>query len=114
MMTFDLQTFLKNKCTYSLIYGCAESLLLLGHCSSCGEPGATLQLPCLCFSLTWPLLLQSKAQQFWCTGLGGSTAYEILSVQGSNPCLLHWQVDSSLLSHQEVPANFFLNRDQNI
>ena len=56
------------------------SLLLLGLCSSCGELGAPLQLPCLCFSLTWPLSLQSKAQQFWCTGLGGSTAYEILSV----------------------------------
>lgn len=59
-MTFDLQTFFKNKCTYSLIYGCAESLLLLGLCSSCGEPGATLQLPCLCFSLTWASLVAEQ------------------------------------------------------
>ena len=28
--------------------------------------------------------------------------------QGSNPCLLHWQVDSLLLSHQGRPPILFL------
>ena len=28
--------------------------------------------------------------------------------QGSNPCLLHWQVDSLLLRHQESPVHFSL------
>ena len=33
-------------------------------------------------------------------GLSCSTACRILPDQGSNPCLLHWQVDSSPLDHQ--------------
>ena len=39
-------------------------------------------------------------------------ACRILSDQGSNPCLLHWQVDSLPQSHQEVPCSgfFFFNK----
>ena len=36
-------------------------------------------------------------------GLRCSMACGIFSVQGSNPCLLHWQGDSLPLSHQESP-----------
>ena len=36
-------------------------------------------------------------------GLGCSVACGIFLDQGSNPCLLHWQVDSLPLSHQESP-----------
>ena len=36
----------------------------------------------------------------WCTGLSCSVACGIFLDQGSNPCLLHWQVDSLPLSHQ--------------
>ena len=35
--------------------------------------------------------------------LSCSTAYEIFLAQGSNPCLLHWQVDSLPLSQQGSP-----------
>ena len=35
--------------------------------------------------------------------LSCSTACEILSDQGSSPCLLHWLVDSLPLSHQGNP-----------
>ena len=36
-------------------------------------------------------------------GLTCSLACEIFPSQGLNPCLLHWQADSLLLSHQESP-----------
>ena len=36
-------------------------------------------------------------------GLSSSLSYEIFPDQGSNSCLLHWQADSLLLSHQGSP-----------
>ena len=36
-------------------------------------------------------------------GLSCSTACRIFPGQGSNPCPLHWQADSSLLCHQGSP-----------
>ena len=36
-------------------------------------------------------------------GLSRSMAFGILPDQGSNPCILHWQVDSLPLSHQGSP-----------
>ena len=53
------------KCIYLFIFGCAASLLLCGLFSSCGEPGATLELQCTQASnLQWLLLwlLGSKSQ----------------------------------------------------
>ena len=41
-------------------------------------------------------------------GLSCSVACGIFLDQGLNPCLLHWQVDSLLLSHQESPALVFI------
>ena len=38
--------------------------------------------------------------------LSCSTACGIFLDQGSNPCLLHWQADSLLLSHQGSPSIF--------
>ena len=37
-------------------------------------------------------------------GLSWSAACRIFPDQGSNPCFLHWQVDSLPLSHQESPV----------
>ena len=37
-------------------------------------------------------------------GLIYSEAHGIFLNQGSNPCLLHWQVDSLLLSYQGSPS----------
>ena len=43
-------------------------------------------------------------------GLSGPTACGIFLDHGSNQCVLHWQVDSSPLSHQGSPPNDFLNK----
>ena len=42
-------------------------------------------------------------------GLGCSAACGIFLGQGSNPCLLHWQVDSLPPSHQRSPTNILFN-----
>ena len=50
-------------------------------------------------------------QRLWSTGsvvvahgLGCSVACRILLALELNPCLLHWQVDSLPLNHQESPG----------
>jgi len=44
--------------------------------------------------------LQSTGSTAVGHGLSWSGAYGIFSDQGLSPCLLHWQADSSPLSHQ--------------
>ena len=69
---------------------------------------ATLELWCTGFSSQWLLLLWSSrvwAQDFMVQGLSSSAACGIFPDQGSNPCLLHWQVDSLPLSHQGSPSS---------
>ena len=41
-----------------------------------------------------------------------SAACGIFPDQGSNPCLLHWQVDSLPLNHQGSPGKVFLRRER--
>ena len=41
-----------------------------------------------------------RAQQLWCRGLVAPRHVGSSLDQGSNLCLLHWQVDSSSLKHQ--------------
>ena len=89
---------------------------------------AFLWLQYMDFSLRWLLLLRSMgsrlvgfspcgvwAQYLWLLALehrlsGRSTqAYLLQGIwifldQGSNPCLLHWQMDSLLLTHQGSPT----------
>ena len=43
-------------------------------------------------------------------GLSCSAAYGIFPDQGSNPCLLQWQVDSLPLSHQGNPRALHFRR----
>ena len=45
---------------------------------------------------------RAQAWQLWCVALV-TKAHGIIPDQGSNLCLLHWQVDSLLLSHQGSP-----------
>ena len=63
-----------------------------------------LQLQCLGFSLPWLLLVQSTGSRHrlnsWVHRFSCSAACGIFLDQGSNPCLLHWLVDSLPLSHQ--------------
>ena len=66
----------------------------MGFFSSCGD---------------WSLLLlqsmgsAAQAQLLWSTGL---VAPWIFPDQGSNLCLLHWQVNSLPLSHQGSPQGY--------
>ena len=52
-----------------------------------------------------PLSLEFPSQECWsCLSFPPSGD---LPTQGSNPCLLHWQVDSVLLSHMGSPIYIF-------
>ena len=82
---------------------------------------------CVGFSLRWLLLLplfscnspvtgsracrlphlQHKVSAVAALGLSCSTASGILPDQRSNPCALHWQVDSYPLDHQGSPCSVF-------
>ena len=44
-------------------------------------------------------------------GLGRFSACAISPDQGQNPCFLHWQADSSALSHQGSPISWLLKGD---
>ena len=76
---------------------------------------------CAGFSLWWLLLRSTGSKGAWASvvaaprlystglvavvhGVGYSTARGIFLHQESNRCLLHWQADSSPLSHQESLA----------
>ena len=50
--------------------------------------------------------LQSTCSIVVVPGPGCLAAHGIFSDQGSNPCLLHWQADSSPLSHRRNPVRF--------
>ena len=83
------------KCTqdwfYLFMFVCAWSSVLLGLFSSCSEQG----LPSCC-----------RAQALGCAGSAVGAWASRCSVacgiflEGLNPCLLHWQVDSLSLSYQ--------------
>ena len=79
------------------IFGCAGSLLL--GFSLVVVSGSYSSLCCAGFSLQWLLLLQSMGSRLAASvvvahGLSYSMACGIFLDQGSNPCPLHWQVDS--------------------
>ena len=98
-----LNLFLKT-CISVCIFGYAESLLLCRVSSSSDEQEATRYLQCTDFSLQCLLLLQSMGSVAMMHGLSCSKACEIFPDQGSFQCLLHWQVDSLLLSHPGSPS----------
>ena len=58
----------------------------------------------------WLWLVGSRAQpqQLWHMGLVAPLACGIFLDQGSNPCSLHWQVDSLPLHPQGSPLSSFL------
>ena len=77
-------------------------------------------LRCMSFSLWWHLLLQNtdsrckgfysccaRAQWSWPPGFSCSKICGIFLDEGSNPCPLHRQADSSLLHQQGSPAWVF-------
>ena len=114
-------------CFCFCFFGCAGSSLLLGGLSLVASNGGYSLLWALGFSLRWLLLLQgtgpvctgfsscstwapwlqlpgsrAKSQQLLHTGL-----VALRRVEFSNPCPLHWQVDSYPLRRQGSPAVIF-------
>ena len=93
------------------IFGCAGSSLMQGNFFSYSTPASH----CGGFSCcrAWALVhagsavaapgLQSTGSLVVAHRLSCSIECEIFPTQGLNPCLLHWQVDSLPLSHQESP-----------
>ena len=120
--------FQKNNRIYLLsVFSSAGPSLLCGLFSSCCEWG----LPSSCGAWTycggvtcrraqarehmgfrscstWAQLLRFPGSTAVPHGLSCSTAYGIFLGQGSNPCLLPWQADSFLLSHQGSPRVSFI------
>ena len=71
---------------------------------------------CAGLSPSRPLLLRSTGSRhagsvIVAHGPSCSTACGIFPDQGSNPCPLHWQVDSQPLHHQGSPMCIFIFRD---
>ena len=67
---------------------------------------------CTGLSLLWPLLLRSTGSRragsvVVAHGPNCSAACGIFPDQGSNPCPLHWQVDSQPLRHQGIPPYIY-------
>ena len=114
---------------FHLIFGCAGSLLLCRLFSSCGERGllsssgrqASHRGGCSCCrararacgpqelqhmgSVFAAPRLESTGSTVVAHGLSCNEAYRIFPDQGSNLCLLHWQMDSLPLSHQGSPTS---------
>ena len=94
-----------------IYFGCARSWLLHRLSFSLVATSRSYSVAVVHTLLTWwPLLLRS-------TGLSyGTRAWLLCSMwdlpdQGSDLCLLHWQVDSLPLSHQGGPKISFLERN---
>ena len=79
--------------------GLSQVAMSRGYCS----------LQCTGFSLQWLLLLQSMGSRhggfskLWCAGSSCPLVCGIFLDQISNPCHLHWQVDSYPMYHQGSP-----------
>ena len=92
--------FLFKKDIY-LFIGCAGSSLLCRFFSSCGA--------WLLIAAASPVAeqgLKGTGSTVVVHGFSCSAACGILPDQGPNLCLLHWQVDSLPVSHQESPPVF--------
>ena len=92
---------LKKKITYLFIAGslllfssCSKQRLLLSSCSAQASH-------CVDFSCCEAWALWGVGSVAVAYGLSCSATCGIFLDQGSNPCLLHWQVDSLPPSHQK-------------
>ena len=97
--------FFKNSFIYlCIIFGCAESLLLCGLFPFVASGGRSVVAVA---SLVEGGLRGMPASARAARGLSCSAIRGIFPDQGSNPCLLHWQVDSPPLSYQGSPCACF-------
>ena len=96
----------------SFIFKIYLFLAALGLCgymqsfSSCSSGGHSL-LRCMGFSMWWLFLLQHKGSVVVVHRLSCSMACGIFLDQGSNPCPLHFQIDSYPLDQQGSPKYVF-------
>ena len=127
-MGFDfivIAPLLPSHCGFSFVFGCGVSSFFFNFnfflnlfiyfwlcwvfvsvrgLSLVAASGGHSSLLCVGLSLSWPLLLRSTGSRHAGSvvvahGPSCSTAYGIFPDQGSNPCPLHWQVDSQPLRH---------------
>ena len=96
---------------FSLLGGCAGSLFLPAGFLKLQRIGATLWLWCEGFSLSGFACCRAQALGQWASvavsqRLSCPRACGIFPDQESNPCLLHRQLDSLPLSHQENTVAF--------
>ena len=102
--------FKKKKNLFKFNSGCAGASVLLGLFSSCGEWGSLFSwcgFSCLGSRLGRFQELQHTGSIVVVLGLRCSEAWGIFSDQGSNPYLLHWQVDTLPLNHQGMNPLIF-------
>ena len=120
--------FIEDFSFYSLIFGCAGSSFLCWLLCGCVEGGYSLVAVFKALTVVASLvaepglwgawasavaahgLLRAWAQSLWPCGLGCSVACGLFLDQGSNLCLLHWQVVSLPLSHQGIPEGALFMR----
>ena len=95
---FSLQWLLLLQSRVSAVACCRIGSLGHASFSNCGSWAQQLWLP-------GP---RTQTPQLRHTGLCLSTACGTFLDQGSNPCLLHWQVESLPLSHQGSPRFYML------
>ena len=94
-----------------IVSGCAASFLFHGLSFVAETQGSSLLLELRLLNAVASLVLECGLEGVWASvavvhGLGCSTARGILLDQGSNPCPLHWQVDSLPRSHPGKPRVF--------
>ena len=88
---------------------------LASHCS--GFSGCNHRLQARGLHQVQHMDSEAMTHQFQSTGSvvvahqhSSSMAHGVLPSQGSNPCLLHWQVDCLPLSHQGSPEIVYFNK----
>ena len=112
-----------------VFFGCSGFSLIHAGFSVVAASEGYSSLHCMGFSLWWLLLLWSRgskhasfsscgswALEHWLsscgTWLSSFKACGIFLARRWNPCLLHWQVHSSPLSHQGSPKWFISQGEQ--
>ena len=99
---------------YLFIFGCVCWVFVsVRGLSLVAASGGHSSSQCAGLSLSWPLLLRSTISRREDSVIVAhrpscSAACGIFPDRGSNPCPLHWQVDSQPLRHQGSPVNTVL------
>ena len=111
----NLFIFLKIHFIYLFIWLCWVFVSVRGL-SLVATSGGHSSSQCAGLSLSRPLLLQSTGSRrtgsvVVAHGPSCSAACGIFPDQGSNPCPLHWQVDTQPLCHQGSPIYSFFKKN---